>query len=351
MAGNGAGIKDRRHITEATSPRPREREASVFRLDPDGKRWECLASGGRNPPSLAMHSTGELFSFDSDMEWHVGLPWYKPVRLNHWAIGSDQGWQEVGAYPSYFIDCVPHVVAVGRGSPNWGVFYEHTQFPGRYRHAFVVCDYPWKGSRTAATPRPGGSWFFSSNAMAPAGRQRTRRCRRSRPRCARTGRSIRARGCRGRARRQPVPLRPQSGVLAHRSTEAMAAGLPPLCPEPEALPSAAAPLIDELLALPQPAAERSREARPGDPVAASAPPDDPPLRRRPWTQPAPSRGASALSASSRPMRASLDVKLLAALSKDAAAEVRGQAAWLINLRGKDAETDLLARLLMIPTPS
>jgi putative heme-binding domain-containing protein len=177
MAGNGAGIKDRRHITEATSPRPREREASVFRLDPDGKRWECLASGGRNPPSLAMHFTGELFSFDSDMEWHVGLPWYKPVRLNHWAIGSDQGWQEVGAYPSYFIDCVPHVVAVGRGSPNWGVFYEHTQFPGRYRHAFLVCDYRWKGESNDryATPgrlvvffleRDGAGWKATSETLA-----------------------------------------------------------------------------------------------------------------------------------------------------------------------------------------
>src|SRR6185312_2254932 len=41
MAGNGAGIGDRKHITEETSPVMFEREASVFRISPDGAKWEC----------------------------------------------------------------------------------------------------------------------------------------------------------------------------------------------------------------------------------------------------------------------------------------------------------------------
>src|SRR6185503_2803330 len=88
MAGNGAGIKDRTHITSGSSPALFEREASVFRLSPDGDQWECIASGGRNPPSLGVNELGEFFSFDSDMEWHVGLPWYRPTRLNHWLVGG-----------------------------------------------------------------------------------------------------------------------------------------------------------------------------------------------------------------------------------------------------------------------
>jgi putative heme-binding domain-containing protein len=144
MAGNGSGIRDRLHITESNSPVIFEREASVFRISPDGKKWECIGSGGRNPPSLGMNYLGELFSFDSDMEWHVGLPWYRPVRLNHWAVGGEQGWQEVGAYPPYYIDCLPGVLDVGRGSPNWGVFYEHHLLPQKYRDNFLVCDYRWK---------------------------------------------------------------------------------------------------------------------------------------------------------------------------------------------------------------
>src|SRR4051812_7947911 len=144
MAGNGAGISGRTHITESNSPALFEREASVFRISPDGSKWECIASGGRNPPNLGVNYLGDLFSFDSDMEWHVGLPWYRPVRLNHWIVGGDQGWQEVGAYPPYYIDCLPGIYDVGRGSPTWGVFYEHNQFPGKFQNAFLVCDYRWK---------------------------------------------------------------------------------------------------------------------------------------------------------------------------------------------------------------
>ena len=104
VTGDGAGIGGRRHITQESSPVIEERNASVFRFDPSGEKWECIASGSRNPPSLGMNYLGELFSFDSDMEFHVDVPFYRPVRLNHWATGSDQGWQQVGAYPPYYID-------------------------------------------------------------------------------------------------------------------------------------------------------------------------------------------------------------------------------------------------------
>ena len=95
-----------------------------------------------------MNYLGEFFSFDSDMEFHVDVPFYRPVRLNNWATGGDHGWQGVGAYPPYYVDCLPSVLEVGRGSPNWGVFYEHTQFPKKYHDGFIVCDYRWKSATT-----------------------------------------------------------------------------------------------------------------------------------------------------------------------------------------------------------
>src|SRR5436190_11605623 len=64
MAGNGSGIRDRLHITESNSPMMFELEASVFRISPDGNKWECIAGGGRNPSSLGMNYLGELFSLD-----------------------------------------------------------------------------------------------------------------------------------------------------------------------------------------------------------------------------------------------------------------------------------------------
>lgn len=148
MAGNGSGLTNRTHINVQHSPALIEREASVFRISPDGKKWECIANGGRNPPNLGQNFLGDFFSFDSDMEWHVGLPWYRPVRLNHWVIGGDQGWQEVGAYPPYYIDNLPGILDVGRGSPTWGVFYEHNQLPSYYKNAYLVCDYRWKSEST-----------------------------------------------------------------------------------------------------------------------------------------------------------------------------------------------------------
>ena len=79
VTGDGGGIKNRTHITEENSPVLFERAASVFRFDQSGTRWECVSTGSRNPPSLGMNYLGEFFSMDSDMEWHVDLPFYRPV--------------------------------------------------------------------------------------------------------------------------------------------------------------------------------------------------------------------------------------------------------------------------------
>ena len=52
----------------------------VLRIDPADGSYEPFAVGLRNPYDLALRSDGEWFSVDSDMEWDVGLPWYRPVR-------------------------------------------------------------------------------------------------------------------------------------------------------------------------------------------------------------------------------------------------------------------------------
>ncbi len=148
ITGDGGGTKDRDHITEVTSPSRIERKCSVFRISPDGENWECIATGGRNAPNLGINYLGEFFSLDSDMEWHVAQPWWRPVRLNHWVTGGDHGWQSVGAYPPYYVDSLAGIYDVGRGSPDWGVFYEHDQLPAKYRDAYLVCDYRSKSATT-----------------------------------------------------------------------------------------------------------------------------------------------------------------------------------------------------------
>ena len=55
----------------------------VGRMDPDGHELEIFAQGFRNQFDIAFDANGELFTYDSDMEWDIGMPWYMPTRINH----------------------------------------------------------------------------------------------------------------------------------------------------------------------------------------------------------------------------------------------------------------------------
>jgi len=66
----------------------------VIRMELNGKNPELYAAGQRNSYDIAFNADGELFSFDSDMEWDWGTPWYRPVRVFHIPSASDQGFRE-----------------------------------------------------------------------------------------------------------------------------------------------------------------------------------------------------------------------------------------------------------------
>ncbi|MDB5338175.1 MAG: hypothetical protein JWN70_3794 [Planctomycetaceae bacterium] len=115
---------------------------TVWRFSPDGKRWWLETMGFRNQYDIAFNSKGDLFTFDSDMEWDVNLPWYRPVRINHCIPGAEFGWRSGAAnWPDYFFDSLPATIDVGRGSPTGVLFYEHTHFPKKYHGAMLNCDW------------------------------------------------------------------------------------------------------------------------------------------------------------------------------------------------------------------
>lgn len=65
----------------------------VCSMDPDGKNLELFCYGFRNEFDIAFDLSGELFTYDADMEWDIGSPWYRPTRVNHCVSGADYGWR------------------------------------------------------------------------------------------------------------------------------------------------------------------------------------------------------------------------------------------------------------------
>jgi len=116
----------------------------VLRTDPDGKRWELLLAGFRNAYDFAFSPDGEMFTFDSDMEWDWGLPWYRPTRIIHCVIGGEYGWRSGSAkWPEYYADSLPPVVNIGIGSPTGVKFGTRSNFPKRYREALFAQDWSY----------------------------------------------------------------------------------------------------------------------------------------------------------------------------------------------------------------
>ena len=118
--------------------------AWVVRTDPEGRAWELVAAGMRNPYDLAFDDDGELFTFDADMEWDTGLPWYRPTRVLHLVSGAEYGWRAgSGKWPDYYPDSLPSVVDVGLSSPTGIAFGTKTAFPEVYRRALFVADWAY----------------------------------------------------------------------------------------------------------------------------------------------------------------------------------------------------------------
>ena len=111
----------------------------VARMDLDGKNIELFSAGLRNTYDIAFNTDGELFGFDSDMEWDWGTPWYRPIRVFHSVRGGEQGFREGSAkWPEYYFDSLPATATVGIGSPTGVIFGTGAKFPLKYQKAFFA---------------------------------------------------------------------------------------------------------------------------------------------------------------------------------------------------------------------
>lgn len=116
----------------------------VLRTDSIGSQWQFLSYGLRNPYDMAFSPEGELFTYDSDMEWDFNLPWYRPTRVNHLVSGGDYAWREGTAKRfDHYPDVWPAVVDFGRGSPTATLFGTGAKFPAKYQKALFCGDWSY----------------------------------------------------------------------------------------------------------------------------------------------------------------------------------------------------------------
>ncbi len=128
----------------------------IVRTDRDGSKWELVSIGYRNSYDVAFDALGRAYTFDSDMEWDMGLPWYRPTRVCEVASGVDFGWRSgSGKWASWSPDSLPAAVDVGPASPTGVLSAEGLDFPAPWNEALFFLDWTygtmWAGWPTDAT--------------------------------------------------------------------------------------------------------------------------------------------------------------------------------------------------------
>ena len=135
----------------------------VVRTDREGAKWELMTAGFRNSYDLAFDELGRAYTYDSDMEWDMGLPWYRPTRVCELASGVDYGWRSgSGKWPAWSPDSMPAAVDVGPASPTGVLSSQGLQFPAPWNQCMFFLDWTygtmWAGwptddSKDASTPK------------------------------------------------------------------------------------------------------------------------------------------------------------------------------------------------------
>ncbi len=143
----------------------------VVRTDAEGKTWELMLGGFRNAYDIAFNPDGELFTFDSDMEWDWGMPWYRPIRINHCTSAAEFGWRSgTGVWPAFYLDSLGSTLNLGVGSPTGMSNGIGAKFPVKYQKAIYALDWTY-GRIFAVHLTPNGSGYTAASELfvAPKG--------------------------------------------------------------------------------------------------------------------------------------------------------------------------------------
>ncbi|MGH2622587.1 MAG: PQQ-dependent sugar dehydrogenase, partial [Sphingobacterium sp.] len=144
----------------------------IAKTDAEGKHWELISAGYRNTFDIAFNDQGELFAYDSDMEWDFGMPWYRPTRIVHVTSGSELGWRTGnGKWDPNYLDNLPATLNIGQGSPTNLLYASKAKFPDKYRNSLLAFDwsfgiiYSVKLDEKGATYKANAEEFVSGSPL------------------------------------------------------------------------------------------------------------------------------------------------------------------------------------------
>jgi len=131
----------------------------VAKFNPEGTDWQIISAGYRNAFDIAFNKDGELFAYDADMEWDIGMPWYRPTRICLVTSGSEYGWRTgSGKWPEYYGDALPAVHNLEQGSPTAVLSGANLNFPSNYKNGLFIMDWSF-GTIYFADLKPKGSSY------------------------------------------------------------------------------------------------------------------------------------------------------------------------------------------------
>jgi hypothetical protein len=145
-------------------------EGYVSTFGKDGKTFELYAMGQRNPVGSDFNKDGEFFTYDSDMEWDMGDPWYRPTNVQHIVSGADFGFRNGSRkHPQWQFDLTPYISEVGAGSPVGFGNGVGLKFPARYQDALFLGDWSY-GYLHSTFLTPKGSSYDGTTQVFIEGR-------------------------------------------------------------------------------------------------------------------------------------------------------------------------------------
>ena len=134
----------------------------IAQFNPEGTNFNLISAGFRNPFDLAFNEYGDIFTFDSDMEWDFGSPWYRPIRICQVPSGGEFGWRPgTDKWSPANADNLPPLLNIGQGSPTAVFSGSKSHFPEKYKRSIFAFDWSF-GIMYAIQPSPEGAHYTAT---------------------------------------------------------------------------------------------------------------------------------------------------------------------------------------------